>query len=90
LGFAGRTSVVLVVLGMVVVVVEEVVVVVGGTEVVVVVGGKVLAEGPVVGEVLLPGPTAIATTLAAVFAVADPRSGALPKLNSVPFFSTSQ
>jgi hypothetical protein len=83
---------VLVVVGTVVVVVVVVVVelvVVGGTEVVVVVDGKVLTEGPVV-EVPLAGPTAIATTLAAAFAVADPRSGAFPKLKRVPFFSTSQ
>jgi len=76
-----------VVLVVLVVVVATVVVV--GAEVVVVVGGRVLAEGPLV-TVLVPGPTAIATTLAAVFAVADPRSGAFPKLKRVPFFSTSQ
>jgi len=74
----------------VVVVVVVAAVVVVGTEVVVVVGGNVLTDGPVVGDVLLASPTAIATTLAPALAVADPRSGAFPKLKRVPFFSTSQ
>jgi hypothetical protein len=80
---------VLVVVGRVVLVVVVATVVVVGAVVVVVVGGRVLAGGGVV-KVLVPGPTAIATTLAAVFAMADPRSGAFPKLKRAPFFSTSQ
>jgi hypothetical protein len=89
LGLSGA-GVLVVVVGVVVVVVVVAAVVVVGTEVVVVVGGSVLTDGPVVGEVLLARPTAIATTLAPAFAVADPRSGAFPKLKRVPFFSTSQ
>jgi hypothetical protein len=80
---------VLVVVGIVVLVVVVATVVVVGGDVVVVVGGRVVAGGAVVTAVV-PGPTPIATTLAVVFTVADPRLGASPKLKSVPFFSTSQ